>query len=109
MISKVKLTRAIKKINPELEVKLDPIRLNGIARGTSGFIYNPANGVTVYVNTEESCADWLKDKSLVRYAKHDKDYRGCKNNFPKNSEIVSYIIKMLNDKSAWTFEVGKHY
>lgn len=108
MISKIKLTRAIKKINPELEIKLNPIRLNGKTRGTSGFIYNPANGVIVYVNTEESCADWLKDKSLVRYAKNDKDYRGCKNNFPKNSELASYIVKMSNNKPAWAFEVGRY-
>lgn len=55
MLLVVKFRNQIHRLNPALQVDMKNIRINGVARGCSGYITDPATGLVVEVDTEESC------------------------------------------------------
>lgn len=91
-----KLKNSINKLNPNMEFYLKDIRINGIHKGASGFIVNPANGNVVYVTTEEPCLSNLH--YMYRYADSIKDYTGYRNRWADTLEqLVLNIHKLLID------------
>lgn len=101
MLLKVKL---VNQLRPMLgfgyEVEIQNIKINGAYRGCSGFIRNPTNGVTVYINTEKSCYAPLNKMNLVRFAKDMKDYGGVhsRNEWADDASIAKKIVNMLHNK-----------
>lgn len=97
-----KLKNAIeKKIGHELVFNLKNTLINGEKRGCWGYISNPNNHVTVFVDTERSCLPSLG--SLIRYAKNSKDSSGGRNRngFHSLDDIVDEVVRMLNDRASW--------
>lgn len=83
------------------EIQLKNTSINGIRRGCSGFIFVP-DGPCVYVDTEISCYQPLRDKTLVRYAKDNHDYSSnqIKNGYnqfvPSDPVVIAQkIVNML--------------
>lgn len=98
-----KLKNAIEKENPGLEYHLKNILVNGNCRGTSGFVVNPVNGMTVYVTTEESVLSSLH--FMYRYADSIKDYTGYHNRWANSlNELVTGIIFLLNSPKIKTLD-----
>lgn len=90
----------IKKNGGEnFEFHLRNISVNGVKHGCSGFIVNPTNGKTVYVNTEGTDYEPLGGKVVFREARNLKDYSGGRNRWAdvKNDAYVFDIITFLND------------
>lgn len=77
------------------DINLDNININGRRVGCSGFITNPENGLTVYLNTERSCYGPISDKNLVRYARSTKDYTGGFNEFVNDDNLLRKVVAML--------------
>ncbi len=96
----VRLKKEIAKIAPNYQPKLRNVVVNGQKRGCSGFVSNPENGKTVYVNTESSCYQPLSGKALVRYAKSDTDYSGSHNEFVPVERTAEAICKMLASEKS---------
>jgi len=87
MMTKVK--NAIKKnLGNGIVFKLHNVSINGEKRGCSGFVTNPANGVTVYLDTEPSC---YAETIYYRFAKDDKDFSGCRNRHTNKNNFEGFI------------------
>lgn len=101
-----KVKNAIKKsFGTDVEFKLSNININGDKRGCSGFITNPANGVTVYVDTEE-CKPY---GIMYRYAKDNKDYTGCRNRWSHDfGEYIGEICKLLKNEAEFGRELASY-
>lgn len=100
MLTAVKVKNRISKLNlastspVAIEyINFSNIKVNGQTRGASGFIKNLANGVTVYVCTEQ--IPCIGDKIMYRYAKDGKDYRGCMNHWSKEVDYCSDVYHAL--------------
>lgn len=101
----IKVKNAIKKkFGSEVEFKLHNIDINGCKRECSGFIRNPENNVTVYINTEKNC---LPLGYLVRYAKDFNDYSGCRNRMQNHSleMLTNEVCAMLRNLAGWEREL----
>lgn len=97
-ILKTALRNRIRKHGGEnFEFHTNNINLRGVRVGCSGFITNPENGKTIYVDTEETCYIPLADSVLWREAKHLKDHTGGQNRWSKrkNDQYVKDIIEFL--------------
>lgn len=107
MILSTKLKNAINRrtkweFNQEFVYSLKNIIINGDKRGCSGFIYNPENGITIYVNTEP---DMSGLKYIYRYCKDMRDYRGFTNNWAKSlDELVGGICGLLKNSKLYERE-----
>lgn len=55
MLLVVKFRNQIHRLNPALQVDMRNTRINGVARGCYGYITDPATGLVIEVDTEESC------------------------------------------------------
>lgn len=64
MLLVVKFRNQIHRLNPALQVDMKNIRINGVARGCSGYVTDPATGLVVEVDTEESCCVRERGKPL---------------------------------------------
>lgn len=93
IITARKFRSRIKKEDPELEVKVKDININGVVKGCSGFITNPRNGNVIYVNTEGSCYEPLADKIMYRKAKDTKDYSGGQNRWCHHSLAAKEVAE----------------
>lgn len=107
-ILSVKLKNMLKEYGDYIFAVNNIIR-NGQKCGCSGYIYNPATGLILYVNTEPSVASWLKE-TMVRYVdfkeENKKDFSKSRfttgienvNVFCDRDELVPTIVKMLDKK-----------
>lgn len=97
MILATKLRNELKRIKPEgLEFHIKNISHDGYNKlGCSGFIKNNDNGKIVYVNTENTGYEPIKDKNLYREAKSLKDYTGGRNFFAENKDLAKSIMSLL--------------
>lgn len=97
-MAKVLLSTALKnrfKKVGNFEYYLKNIRLNGVSKGCSGFIKNPVNGKIVYLTTEKSCYQTLANKSMYRTAVSLSDYRGGRNQFCLDDDLVRCVVREL--------------
>ena len=85
----------VRKLNPKLECRVNPISVNGEIRGASGFIRNPENGKIIYINTESSCFAPLSNKIVYRDAKNLQDYTGGMNHWANENEAIELIVRAL--------------
>lgn len=104
----VKLKNMLKE-HGDYAFAISNIIINGQKRGCSGYIYNPATGLILYVNTERSIASFLKE-TMVRYVdfqkENKKDFSKSKftngienrNVFCDRDELVPTIVKMLDKR-----------
>lgn len=102
-----KVKNVVKKaFGSNVEFKLHNIDINGCKRGCSGFIRNPENNVTVYINTEKSSLP-LPYGYLIRYAKDFSDYTGCRNRMQNHSleTLVNEVCDMLRNPAGWEREL----
>ncbi len=77
---------------------LKNIIVNGQKRGCSGFVFNPKNGVYVYLYTEPSVCNGFM---YCRYAKDFHDYTGARNhNVYSEEELLKEVVKMLMEPDA---------
>jgi hypothetical protein len=95
MLLSTKLANKLKALSGDLDIQLKNIRINGEARGCSGFVTCKLTGNIVYVNTEKSCYSPLAHKNLYRSAKNTKDYTGGINQIATDEDIAESIIKWL--------------
>ena len=105
-ILSIKLKNALTKSVPhELDFSIKNILVNGNKRGCSGFVRNKENGVVVYVMTEVSAYGGIG--YLVRYARDEKDFTGCRNRNNQYSlaDIVKEVKDMLENKTEWEREL----
>ena len=95
MILAGKFKNAVRKnFGTEVTASLKNIRINGSARGCSGFFVNPENKACVYVNTEASSYPALS--LLYRYADDTKDFKGYRNRYATDfNDLVQEISEML--------------
>ena len=98
-----KVRNAVKKnLGDDIVFKLRNININGSKRGCSGFITNPMNGVTVYINSEP-CSDM---RIYYRFAKDDKDCTGCRNRLADDFDsFIGGICKCLNSPEKYQREL----
>lgn len=99
----VKVKNAVKKkLGDGIEFKLRNTIINGDKRGCCGFIQNPENGVTVYIDTEFGCTTPM----YYRYARDMKDFTGCHNNWAHDlDELVDGICECLNNPAQYQREL----
>lgn len=85
---------ALHSYDNNLVVSLRNISVNGAKHGCSGFIQNPATGLTIYLTTE--------DNHLVcRYAKNTHDYVGGRNRWADTfEELVMNAVSLLEGRVA---------
>lgn len=98
LMNQLKCIATTKSIN--LSYDINNIVVNGIKRGCSGFVTNNDTGSCVYINTEKSCYQPLKDKCLYRYAKDNKDYssnslKNGQNKFCEDKLLAQNIVNLL--------------
>ncbi|MBQ7673565.1 MAG: hypothetical protein IJT36_03450 [Alphaproteobacteria bacterium] len=104
MVLSTKLKNAISKKKEGLVFSLKNTIINGEKRGCSGFIYNPENGITVYVNTEPAS---FSLKYMYRYCKNMRDYRGFTNYWAKSlDELTDGIIALLKNSRQYELVLG---
>lgn len=85
--------RIARAFGGDLEFSLRNTTVNGRKRGCSGFITNPANGTTVYIDTEQSCTGI---GMLYRYADGPGDFLGGRNQWAKTGErLFSAVAECL--------------
>ena len=77
MLTSVKVKNRLNKFGENFQYNLHNVRINGETRGCSGFITNKENGVIVYISTEPVAC--LHNRLMYRYAKDEKDFSGCHN------------------------------
>lgn len=108
VILMTKVKNAVKReFGENVKFSLHNIIVNGQKRGCSGFIVNPENNVTIYIDTEKSV---FLSGLLVRYARDCKDYTGCHNTFTKNRSLdalTETISTMLRDEEKYKSEVNE--
>ena len=56
MLLVVKFRNQLHRLNPALQVDMKNIRINGVARGCSGYVTDPATGLVVEVDTKSPVA-----------------------------------------------------
>ena len=101
MLSSRKLRNRVAAIDPGIvAVNLRNIIVNGEKRGCSGFFSDLGTKATVYVDTEESCVEWLAGKCLIRYAEDASDYHGKTNIFVKEDALAKTICDMLGSGNS---------
>lgn len=88
----IKLKNQILAIDPNLDVKLKNVTVNGVKFGCSGFITDGA-GKVVYVDTDHN--HHTVTKALYRSAKDTKDYTGGPNNFVSYDGLAEAAVKLL--------------
>lgn len=95
MISARALENAVRiSFGTEVTTSLRNIRIDGAARGCTGFFVNPENNACVYVNTEASIDP--KRSLLYRYADDTKDFTGYRDRYAKDfDDLVQKISEML--------------
>ena len=92
-----------KKLGNGIEFKLRNTIINGDKRGCYGYIKNPENGITVYIDTEFGCCTPM----YFRYAKDEKDSTGCHNNWAHNlDELVNGVCEFLNAPAQYQRELA---
>lgn len=96
----VRLTNAIRKKNGDRDCpfvfSLRTLMNCHKKRGTYGFVANPHNGVTIYINTQQT--DMPTPPIMYRYARNDHDFRGGINHFCyTEDELASAVEKMMNE------------
>lgn len=99
-ILSTKLRNEIKKSAPgrNYTFLLKNIRINGEARGCSGFIINEDNGLVVYVSTES--IPWNDDlRFMYRYARTTKDYTGSHNRWCKTLDALIRDINWMLEQN----------
>lgn len=80
------LKNRVMKHGDHYEFHLHNVRVNGEARGCSGFIKNTLNGKIIYVSTEGSNYGPLADKVMYRTAESLNDYTGGINRWGKRKD-----------------------
>ncbi len=104
MLSLRKVKSIFKKEGFEFE--LSTIKVNGDARGVSGFIRNPKNKLIVYINTEDN----FRTGYLYRIARSLKDYYGGSNNYAKNSDdLYKGVMELLSDLKIHQRQFGAEF
>ena len=91
------LTKRIKEIDENLSFDLKNIRINGVLKGCSGFIFSEETGKFVYVLAE---IDNYVNKAMYRIARHGKDYSGGhsvaeRNRYAEYSNLAKEIVELL--------------
>lgn len=88
------LTKRIKEIDESLSCNLKNIRINGILKGCSGFVFSEETGKFVYVLAE---IDNYVNKPMYRIARHGKDYSsvGERNRYAEYSNLAKEIVELL--------------
>lgn len=101
-ISSVKLRNRLRKVNPDLEIELKNVRINGVLHGASGFVTHPVTKKVVYVSTDVNHGI-SSDKVLYRNAKHTKDFRGMRNRYTAyDADIVAEdIVELLENDDEY--------
>jgi len=94
LMTKVKNT--INKQKPGMNFYLRNISINGVKKGCSGFVENPANGSIVYLTTEENTIG--PNSHMYRYADHVKDYSGYCNRWAKGYDALVVSVCQLLDQ-----------
>lgn len=92
-LNAVKLRNSIKRINPDLVVELENVRINGELRGCNGFVANMDTGRVVYVSTDRGIDP--DDRVLMRYAADMRDYVGERNRYVTRAGAAQAIVVML--------------
>ena len=96
MLLSTKLCNEIKKVHPVgLEYYMKNISINGAKRGCSGFIKNTDNARIVYINTEKSSYEPMKEKNLLRTARDLTDYTGGYNQYATDDSIAAAVVRLL--------------
>lgn len=85
MLLVVKFRNQLHRLNPALQVDMKNIRINGVARGCYGYITDPATGLVVEVDTEESCC-------VRERGKPGMIYRGV-NHWSNEDTIAAEIVQ----------------
>jgi hypothetical protein len=89
-----KLRNELLAINPDLQVQLRNISVNGNKMGCSGFITDPGTGRVVYVNTDHNNGA-IADRTHFRVARDTKDYRGGINHFSDYAGVAKGAAELL--------------
>lgn len=90
-LAATKLRNALRRIDPDLEVKLKNIRVNSDLRGCSGFVVDPATSKVVYVNTESLSGT----QAMLRTATSTRDFTGGRNHFVTHDELPGAVVDLL--------------
>lgn len=101
-ISSLKLRNRLHKVNPDLEVILKNVRINGVLHGASGFVVHPETEKVVYVSTDVNHGI-NADKALYRNARDTKDYRGSRNRYSAYDadEIALDVVELLESDDQY--------
>lgn len=86
MLLVVKFRNQLHRLNPALQVDMRNTRINGVARGCYGYITDPATGLVIEVDTEESCC-------VRERGKPGMIYRGVCNMFRNGLHVIWAVVR----------------
>jgi hypothetical protein len=89
-----KLRNELLAINPDLQVQIRNVDVNGTKMGCSGFVTDPATSRVVYLNTDHNHGTNY-DRAYFRVARDAKDYRGGLNHFSGYTELAEAAADLL--------------
>jgi hypothetical protein len=95
----VKLRNELLALNPDLQVQLRNVDINGVKMGCSGFITDPATEQVVYLNTDHNHGTSY-DRAYYRTARDTKDYRGGTNHFSDYASLAQNAVALLKNQDA---------
>lgn len=113
MLLVVKFRNQLHRLNPALQVDMRNTRINGVARGCYGYITDPATGLVVEVDTEESCCVRERGKpgmvwrGVWRDAGRQNMVRGV-NHWSNEDTIAAEVVqafKYPEHSGAWRHRV----
>lgn len=88
-----KLKNDLVRLDPELQVELRNVRINGSLQGCSGFVTNPRTGKIAYVCTDRN--NMATTRALYRSAKHTRDFTGGTNRFATYDDLSRSVVELL--------------
>lgn len=93
-MSMTQLKNRLAKIDPDLEIELRNVRINGQLQGCSGFVTSPATGKIAYVNTDCNHGRSVGN-AYYRTAESTRDFRGGPNKFASYGDLPRAVVELL--------------
>lgn len=94
-ISVTKVRNAFKPLGFALAKTSHNTVVNGVRRGSSGFVVDPRTGRHVYFDTEDAATGLMGGQMLYRPARHDRDWTGGRNCWCRPDDLVERVRALM--------------
>lgn len=93
----IRLRNRIRRLDPIIDAsRVRNVRVNGAARGCTGFLHDPRTGRFVYVTTD--VLDMGDHRTAyARHAADDADYTGGANHWCDEDRLAETAVRLLHE------------